>query len=110
MRQLLLQIGAWMGSSAAKEDVSGAFMHGRQLQRDLWVLPVRELAAALNVSPGEIMKLTRAAKGLVEAPMAWYISISAVLKEHGWRRLKSDPCCWILVDPSLVRKEDTHTE
>ena len=41
--------------------------------------------------------------------MEWYISISAVLKEHGWRRLKSDPCCWILVDPSLVKKKKAHT-
>ena len=35
--------------------------------------------------------------------MEWYISISTVLKEHGWRHLKSDPCCWILIDPSLVK-------
>ena len=35
-RQLLLQFGAWMGFSAAKGDVSGAFLQGRNLQRDLW--------------------------------------------------------------------------
>ena len=70
-------------------------------------LPVPELAATQNVSPGEIMKLKKAANGLVEAPVEWFISISAVLKEHGWRRLKSDPCCWILIDPSLTRKEET---
>ena len=104
-RQLLLHFGAWMGFSAAKGDVSGAFLQGRNLQRDLWVLPVPELAAALDVAPGEIMKLKRAAYGLVEAPVEWYMSISTVLKEHGWRRLKSDPCCWILIDPSLVKAE-----
>ena len=84
-------------------DVSGAFLQGRKLQRGLWVLPVPELAAALNVLPGEIMKLKKTAYGLVETPVEWYISIS------GWRRLKSDPCCWILIDPSLVQKS-THTE
>ena len=104
-RQLLLQFGAWMGFSAAKGDVSGAFLQGRNLQRDLWVLPVPELAAALDVAPGEIMKLKKAAYWLVEAPVEWYISISTVLKEHGWRRLKSDLCCWILIDPSLVKAE-----
>ena len=108
-RQLFLQFGAWMGFSAAKGDVSGEFLQGRKLQRDLWVLPVPELAAALNGSPGEIMKLKKAACGLVEAPVEWYISISAVLKEHGWRRLKSDPCCWILIDSSLVKKGQ-HTQ
>ena len=81
-RQLLLHFGAWMGFSAAKGDVSGAFLQGRNLQRDLWVLPVPERAAALNVSPGELMKLREAAYGLVEAPVEWYISISTVLKEH----------------------------
>ena len=102
---LLLQFGAWMGFSAAKGDVNGAFLQGRNLQRDLWVLPVPELAAALDVAPGEIMKLKKAACGLVEAPVEWFISISTVLKELGWRRLKSDPCCWILIDPSLVKAE-----
>ena len=88
----LLQFGAWIGFSAAKGDVSGAFLQGRNLQRDLWVPPVLELAAALNVSLGEIMKLKKAAYGLVEAPVEWYISLSTVLTEHGWRRLKYDPC------------------
>ena len=87
-RQLLLQFGAWMGFSVAKGDVSGAFLQGRNLQRDLWVPPVPELSAALSVSPGEIMKLKKAAYGLGEAPVEWYTSISTVLKEHGWRRLK----------------------
>ena len=103
-RQLLLQFGAWMGFSAAKGDVSGSCLQCRDLQRDLLELPVPEQAAALNVSPGEIMKLKKAACGLVDAPVEWYISISTVLEEHGWRRLKSDP----LIDPSLKRKEETH--
>ena len=85
-RQLLLQFGAWIGFSAAKGDVSGAFLQGRNLQRDLWVLPVPELAAALKVSPGEIMKLKKAAHGLVAAPVEWYISISTVLEEHGEKK------------------------
>ena len=83
--------------------------HSCKDARDLGVLPVPELAAALNVSPGEIMKLKKAAYGVVEAPVEWYISICAVLEENGWRRFKSDPCCWILVDPSLEKKK-THTE
>ena len=69
----------------------GAFLQGRRLQRDLWVLPVPELAAALNLAPGEIMKLRKATYGLVEAPVERYISMSTVLEERGWRRLKSDP-------------------
>ena len=68
-RQLSFQFGAWTGISAAQTDVSGAFLQGRKLQRDLWVLPVPELAAALDVYPGEIMRLKKAAYELVEAPV-----------------------------------------
>ena len=37
------------------------------------------------------MKLRKATFGLVEGPVERYISMSAVLEERGWRRLKSDP-------------------
>ena len=37
----------------------------------------------------------------------WYSSISPVLEEHGWHRLKSDSCCWILIDPDLVKTGNT---
>ena len=80
-RQLLVRFGAWMGFCVAKGDVCRAFLQGRKLQQDLWVLPVPELAAGFNVSPGEIEKLKMTAYGLMEAPVQWYISISAVLAE-----------------------------
>ena len=70
-----------MEVSVAKGDVSGAFLQGRKLQRDLWVLPVPELAAALNVAPREIMKLKKAVCGLVEASVEWYLSRSTELEE-----------------------------
>ena len=85
-RDMQLQFGAWVGFSVAKEDVSGAFLQGRRLQRDLWVLPVPvpvpALAAALNVAPGDITTLKKAASGLVVAPVEWYLSISTVLEDH----------------------------
>ena len=55
-----------------------------------------------------MMKLKKAAYGLVAAPVEWYRSISTVLEELEWRRLKSDPCCWILIDPDLVETDNTH--
>ena len=71
-RQLVLQFGSWMVFSVTKGDVSGAFLQGRKLP----------LAAALNVALGKIMKLKKPAKGLVEAPVEWYLSISTALEEH----------------------------
>ena len=32
---------------------------------------------------------------------------TTVLEKHGWRRLKSDPCCWMLIDPALVKNDNT---
>ena len=108
--QLLLQFGSSMGFSAGTRDVSGAFLRGRQLQRDFSVLPLPELAAAPNVARGEIMSLMKVYCGVVVAPVDWYFSISIVLEESGWRRLKSDPCCWILIDPDLITTGNTQVE
>ena len=96
-----------MGFSAAKETSNGAVLQDRNVQRALWVLPVPELAAVLHVFAIEIMKLRRAAYGLEEALVEWHICISTVLKEHRCRRLDCDPCCWIMIDPSLTRKKRT---
>ena len=76
-----------MGFSVAQGDVSGAFLQSRKLQQDLQVLPVPELAAALNVARGEIMKWKKAAHGLVETLVEWHLSMSTVMEKHGWRRL-----------------------
>ena len=51
-RQLILQLGAWMGFSAATGDVSGAVIQGRGYVRELCVLPVPKVAVALGVAPG----------------------------------------------------------
>ena len=56
---------------------------------------------------GELIKLKEVAYGLVEATVEWYISSSLVLEEHGWRRWKSDRCCWILIDQESEKQEAT---
>ena len=63
-----------------------------------WQLP-------FNMALGEVLKLYLAAYGLVEAAVEWCFSISSVLEEHGWCRLTSDPCCWILTDTALAKKK-----
>ena len=44
------------------------------------------------------MLLTRAAYGLVQAPLQWYKSVCNTLKTLGYLRLTTEPCCWILQD------------
>ena len=109
-RQLVLQLGAAKKMTAAKADVKGAFLQGRKFNRELYVIPVPELAKELGMSSQEAAKLERAAYGLVEAPIEWYLSICETLEEFGWRRLHADPCCWILLEPgadeSVLLRQD----
>ena len=55
------------------------------------------------------MKLKKAAYGLVEAPVVWYLSRSTVLEEHGWRRLKSGPMLLDIDRPRPGEKNRQHT-
>ena len=59
-RQLLLQLGSCMEFSAAKGDVSGASSY-KDANSNETSGYVPELAAALNVAPGDIIQLKKAA-------------------------------------------------
>ena len=85
-RQLFLQSCAMFKFKVHKGDVSGAFLQGDQFLRDVLCVPVDELCVALGVPPKSIMKLRKAAYGLVEAPLQWYLSISAFLEPLGLER------------------------
>lgn len=97
-RQIFLQLCANHGFSVYKGDVSGAFLQGLVFQRDAYCIPVKELCEALEVPEGSITKLNKAAYGLVEAPLQWYLSISSFLESLGLERQFADPCCWSLFD------------
>ena len=47
-RHLVLQTMAWLGFKGYKADVAGAFTQHREIHHDLFVMPVKELAAALG--------------------------------------------------------------
>ena len=97
-KQLFLQMAASCGYHVAKGDVSGAFLQGREFQRQVLCAPLPEICEALELPPGSITRLTRAAYGLVEAPLEWYLTVNAFLEELGFLRQVSDPCVWGLFD------------
>ena len=99
-RQLFLQYCAWKRFKIAKGDISGAFLQGDKLEEEMWVRPLKEICDELGVAEDTPMLLRRAAYGLVQAPLHWYQSICRVLKEMGYARLVSEPCCWVYVDDS----------
>lgn len=99
-RQLFLQYCAWKRFKIAKGDIFGAFLQGDKLEEEMWVRPLKEICDELGVAEDTPMLLRRAAYGLVQAPLHWYQSICRVLKEMGYARLVSEPCCWVYVDDS----------
>eukprot|EP00435_Cladocopium_sp_Y103_P052568 s378_g16.t1 len=97
-RQAFLMFCAQLHFRIQKGDVSAAFLQGDQLEKDMWVVPTREICHALGVPEGTVTKLQRAAYGLVEAPLWWYKSVSKFLQSLGYSRLKSEPCIWVYFD------------
>ena len=97
-RQLFFQTCAWRKFRLAKGDVSGAFLQGLNLEEELWCQPVPEICEEMGVSSDTPMLLTKAAYGLVQAPLHWYNSICEFLAELGYHRLVTEPCCWIYLD------------
>ena len=99
-RQVFLQLCAFKKFNIAKGDVTAAFLQGAELEDDYWIRPVPEIYEELKVDPGELMKLRRAAYGLVQAPLHWYKSVCSFLASVGYNRLKGDPCVWVFHDSS----------
>ena len=97
-RQAFLQTCAWRKFAISKGDVTSAFLQGAELDEDYWVVPVPEICQEMGADTGEIMKLKRAAYGLVEAPLHWYKSVCNYLSSIGYCRLRGDPCIWCYHD------------
>ena len=95
-RQMFLQKCADHQFLVEKGDISGAFLQGDEFgsSRSLVCEPLPEICEALGVAAATPMLLTKAAYGLVEAPIQWFLSVSRFLESIGGERQRSDPCCW----------------
>ena len=99
-RQLFLTLCAAHHFRVEKGDISGAFLQGREFQDQLFIEPLKEIAEAMNLPEGSITRLAKAAYGLVQAPLEFYLSVDEFLEQQGFIRQKADPCCWGLFDQS----------
>ena len=97
-RQIFLTMCAAYGFRVKKGDVSGAFLQGREYTRHLLCEPLPEILEALGLPPKTLTRLKRAAYGLVEAPIEWYLTVASFLESIGFERQRSDPCCFGLFD------------
>ena len=100
-RQLLLNLGTFKRWTCRKADAKSAFLQGSESQRtrDIYAIPVPELATALQIPVGQAVKLLKAAYGLASAPREWYLDVAHVLEQDcGMSRLRCEPCIWVLRD------------
>ena len=95
-RQMFLQNCANRKFTVEKGDISGAFLQGDDFgpERPMVCEPLPEICEALGVPAQTPMLLTKAAYGLVEAPIQWYLSVAKFLEGLGAERQLSDPACW----------------
>ena len=83
-------------------DAKTAFLLGDPLPRKLplFVQLPRDIVQDYQLAeegPYEVaFRLLKAAYGLSEAPLAWYLHLVECLQKAGFRRLKADPCLFVL--------------
>ena len=99
-RQLFLQMCANHKFQIEKGDISGAFLQGEDFGEDrpMFCEPLPEILDAIGAPRGSTMLLTKAAYGLVEAPLQWYLSMAKFIEGLGGERQFSDPCAWGFFD------------
>ena len=102
-RQMQLQLSASKGFVTRKGDVTGAFLQSRPYPSQLLCIPCKEICKAMNLPEESVTRVHKACRGLVDAPLEWYRSISAFFEQLGLKKLWRDPCCWILVRDGELR-------
>ena len=91
--------------SLKKADVSEAFLQGRELKADRYVVPVNELADALGITRGKPARLLKAGDGLVIAPKEWVESVYDGMKEMALVQCEPAPCVSKLVNETSQRPQ-----
>ena len=95
-RQLALQYSSVQCWRVLKGDVKSAFLQGERTEenRNLFALPVPELARALGIPDGQAVQVVKSCYGLVNAPASWFQCIRDTLKDLDFVQSKTDPCLW----------------
>ncbi|CAE7449079.1 TY1B-PR1 [Symbiodinium sp. CCMP2592] len=77
-------------------DVSTAFLSGKEVGRELYVRPPRDLK---GTGLSELWLILRSAYGLAEAPRLWYERAKELLSECGFEELPFALCTFVWRDP-----------
>ena len=97
-RQLALQYTSCRSWRSLKADVKAAFLQGDATEesRQLFAVPVPELASSLGCREGEAVQVLKACYGLVSAPASWFQCVRRHLAELNFTQSRTDPCLWFL--------------
>ena len=94
-RSLFFMATAHNQFSIEKKDVKNAFLQGTfddTTDGEHSAEPVPELRKALNLREDEIVVLTKACYGLIDAPRRWWKSLVRDTQQWGWRSCRHEPC------------------
>ena len=94
-RSLFFMATAHNQFSIEKADVKNAFLQGTfddKTHGELAAKPVLELHNSLNLRGDEIVVLTKACHGLIDAPRRWWKSFVRDAQQLGWRSCRHEPC------------------
>jgi len=108
--KLMMAVAANQGWTPRSIDISAAFLQGKEIERDVYVLPPPEYK-----KPGIVWKLKKGLYGLREASRLWYEELLEDLERHGGKKLTGDPGCLVFhhenefVGFALVHVDDIYT-
>ena len=100
-RNLLLQSFAFDEHEMESADAKSAFLQAsnREEGRRLWTKAVPEIAVALGVQPGQLLRVLGAIYGLTNAPRIFWEDVGQKFQELGGIPHPMDRCIWIFKDP-----------
>ena len=96
-RQLMAGMAVVKGWSQLKCDAKSAFLQtsrNTEEEREIYALPVPELAEAMNVEHRQAVQVLKSCYGLVNAPYQWFCEVRDRIVSLGGQTLTTEPCCW----------------
>lgn len=100
-RQLMMTMAPCAGWSQLKCDAKSALQKSwnSEEHRNVFALPVPELAEAMQVPPGQAVQVVNSCYGLANAPHQWFLEVRSKILELGGESLLTEPCCCRIRDP-----------
>ena len=97
-RNLLLSAAARNRTKLCSGDIKTAFLQGRhsELNENIYGEPPPEVRKVLQMTPTQVLRISKAIYGLLNAPKQWFESICSFLKEQGWIQHQLDQCLFKL--------------